>query len=567
MEALVYHTDPFSDRGGWLQFADPLEVLLANDPSEVIDVLQQVENCAETGCYCVGYVSYEAAPAFDADLVCHAPGAAPLAAFGVFANPRPAVLPVASSVGLDLQPELSQTDFAAIISRIKHYQLEGDTYQVNFTHRLKGEPPQDIRSLFARLVRAQPSRYAALLQFDGYSICSVSPELFFEKAGSMIRTEPMKGTRPRGRTLQEDLDNEKALRSSEKDRAENLMIVDMIRNDLGRLARPGTVRVDDLFAIKKLPTVWQQVSRVSAETDAGLVDIFRRLFPCASVTGAPRHRTMEIIAELEDSPRGVYTGAIGVIQPGNHARFSVGIRTLVVDEKSTYGVGGGIVWDSEPTDEWRESLIKSDVLRHHQPLPQLLETMRYDPAQGIWLVDEHLQRLAGTAGYFDYEFDAASVRHRLSVFRAQRPLRLRLLLSADGHLALEEHELAQVSEPVLLKLAKSSVDSQDIFLFHKTTNRTVYESRLRTDCDDVILFNERGELTETTISNIFLEIEGQLLTPDTSAGLLAGTFRQHLLDSGKVKTACLYIEDLGKASQLFVGNSVRGLIPAVYESG
>ena len=170
MEALVYHTDPFSDSGGWLQFADPLEVLLANDPSEVIDVLQQVENCAETGCYCVGYVSYEAAPAFDADLVCHAPGAAPLAAFGVFANPRPAVLPVASPVGLDLQPELSQTDFAAIISRIKHYQLEGDTYQVNFTHRRKGEPPQDIRSLFARLVRAQPSRYAALLQFDGYSI-------------------------------------------------------------------------------------------------------------------------------------------------------------------------------------------------------------------------------------------------------------------------------------------------------------------------------------------------------------------------------------------------------------
>ena len=566
LKAIVHNTDLHSDASGWIEFCNPLQMLVAKDLDDVVNVLEKVDAESRKGRYCIGFVSYEAAPAFDKHLVCQPPGSIPLTAFGVFEASQRISLPSQSPVGLELEPELNINQFDSAISRIKQYLVDGDTYQVNFTHRLKGSPPADIRSLFARLVRTQPTPYAALMEFPDFSICSISPELFFEKTGQRIRTEPMKGTRPRGLTELEDRNYEEELRCSEKDRAENLMIVDMIRNDLARLAKLGTVCVDDLFVIKKLPTVWQQVSNISALTDVGLVDVFRALFPCASVTGAPRHRTMEIIAELEGSPRGVYTGALGLVMPGGDARFSVGIRTLVVEDEAVYGVGGGIVWDSEASDEWQESLLKSDVLRQDRPDFQLLETMRYEPGEGISLLDEHLQRLTRTAAYFDYECDPGSVRDYLSEFTAKRARRLRLLLCSDGTLKLEEHELAPSLDKVILKLADTPVDSRDIFLFHKTTNRMVYDSKYKSDCDDVILFNERGEITETTISNLFLEIDGELLTPDLSAGLLAGTFRQHLLDSGRARTACLRIEDLQRAQQIFTGNSVRGLIPAVFES-
>ena len=563
MKALVYD----SDTETWLRFEQPIDVLIAHNYAEVISVLEHVEDRSRLGFYCVGYVSYEAAPAFDATLACNKPGDMPLAAFGVFRSAQSGGLAGKSAIGLDLEPELVFEDFARSIDRIKGYLLDGDTYQVNFTHRLKGHCALGVETIFAQLVSAQPSPYAAMRNFFNYSICSISPELFFEKRGDKIRTEPMKGTRPRGRTTAEDNAIEQELRSSEKDRAENLMIVDMIRNDLGRVAEAGSVSVDRLFAIKKLPTVWQQISNISAKTGAGLVEIFQALFPCASVTGAPRHRTMQIITELEDSPRGVYTGAIGVVKPDNCARFSVGIRTLVIDNgECTYGVGGGIVWDSEPMDEWRESLIKGAPLRHIRPEFWLLETMRYEPGKGVWFLTDHISRLKRSAEYFDYPLDETEILQELENVATEESQRLRIQVSSEGRWKIELAPLGKILQTVRLRLATTPVDSKDIFLFHKTTNRSVYDSRKQENCDDVILFNERGEITETTISNLFLEIGGELLTPRVDSGLLAGTYRQNMLTTGKARESRLLITDLERADRLFVANSVRGLLPANYVS-
>ena len=377
----------------------------------------------------------------------------------------------------------------------------------------------------------------------------------------------MKGTRPRGRFPEEDVELWSDLASSEKDRSENLMIVDMVRNDLAKIAATGSVCVGELFAIKRFPTVWQQVSSISAETDAGLGELFSALFPCASITGAPKARAMELIRELETEARGVYTGAIGLVKPGRRARFSVAIRTLTIDKRNNnanYGVGCGIVWDSDPLEEWQESLTKGKILDFDRQPFNLLETMLYEPASGVSLLNLHLERLKASADYFEFGIDVESIRARLCSLQLLKPARLRLLLEPGGYYEVEEHPLPEAKSMISLKLASKPINSRDIFLFHKTTHREVYErARNGADhCDDVILWNEKNELTETTIANLFLEIDGELVTPPVACGLLAGTYRRHMLDTGKVKEAVVKKSDLGKASKIYVGNSVRGLLEA-----
>lgn len=561
MKALVYDLES----GGLLGFENPVKVLVARDISEVVPVLEEVESRTAAGCFSVGYVSYEAAPAFDAGLVCGDPGGKPYAVFGVFDTAVNADLGTITTSRLNLEPVISEPAFGDAIDRIKQYLREGDSYQVNFTHRLKGRVDRDLLETFLQLFSSQPSHYAAYLALEETTICSLSPELFFEKQGNAIRTEPMKGTRPRGVSETEDRDLKESLESSAKDRAENLMIVDMIRNDLGRIAQPGSVRVEEMFRIRKLPTVWQQVSSVTAQSSAGLADVFAALFPCASVTGAPKHRTMEIIYELEDSSRGVYTGAVGLVKPGGDARFNVAIRTLEIDNRTgdaTYGVGGGIVWDSDATEEWQESLVKAEILNRQLPEFSLLETLKYEAGKGIWLLDRHLQRLRASADYFDYPFDEAKTGSLLAGLEADHDLRVRLLLSRDGKITIEEIALGEIATNMTLKLAESPVNSRDVFLFHKTTHRDVYTSRKLEGCDDVILYNEMNELTETTIANLVLEVDGELLTPCLAAGLLAGTCRQELIESGKVRESRLMVEDLARASRILIANSLRGLVPA-----
>ena len=465
---------------------------------------------------------------------------------------------------LDLAPVIDELHFFESIQQIKAYLWSGDSYQVNFTHQLKGNTTASPASIFSFLCRAQPSPYSAFIETDDYAICSVSPELFFEVNGASVRTEPMKGTRPRGRFPEEDAGFRSDLVGSEKDRAENLMIVDMVRNDLGKIAVAGSVCAEELFSIKRFPTVWQQVSSISAKTDASLGELFSALFPCASVTGAPKARAMGIIRELETEARGVYTGAIGLVKPGRRARFSVAIRTLTLDKHNdiaNYGAGGGIVWDSDPDEEWQESLTKAKILSFDRQSFRLLETMLYEPVSGVFLLNLHLDRLEASAHYFGFDIDVDSIRTRLCSLQLLRRAKLRLLLGSDGDYELEEHPLSEVKSMVMLKLASRPVNSHDIFLFHKTTCRDVYdEARNDVDhCDDVILWNEKNQLTETTIANLFLEIDGELLTPPVECGLLAGTYRRYMLENGRVKEAVLRKSDLVNVSKIYVANSMRGL--------
>ena len=418
--------------------------------------------------------------------------------------------------------------------------------------------------IFSRLVRTQPSPYAMLLESDDFSICSASPELFFSKRGKIIEMQPMKGTRERGRFNEEDQKNKEDLKASEKDRAENLMILDMVRNDLGKVCLPGSLSTPKLFELHSFPTVWQQTSSVVGETVCSLAEIFSSVFPCASVTGAPKVRAMEIIAELEQHPRGVYTGAMGYLKPGGETLFNVSIRTMYIDKvkkSATYGIGSGIVWDSDPEAELAESLAKAKILNFPSLPFELFETMKYTPREGIYLIEEHFDRIKSSAIRFNYRFDENQARALLSEIESDKSLKIRLIVNKEGDPKLEILPLSASRKEVKLKLAKNPVDSRNIFLFHKTTNREVYDKAKKEvyDCDDVLLFNESGQITETSIANIFLEKQGSLYTPPVECGLLPGTLRASMLKKKEVNEKILSLGDFLIADRIFVGNSVRGL--------
>jgi para-aminobenzoate synthetase/4-amino-4-deoxychorismate lyase len=398
----------------------------------------------------------------------------------------------------------------------------------------------------------------------------------------------MKGTAPRGLWSLQDLARAAQLRRSAKTRAENLMIVDMVRNDLGRIAVPGSVRVSGLFAVEQYETVWQMTSTVEASTAARLPDILRALFPCASVTGAPKVRTMQIIAELEQSPRGIYTGCMGYLAPDGRAQFNVAIRTAHIDrelERAEYGVGGGILWGSSARREFDECLTKARVLGGGAPSFELLETLLWEPGSGYALLDGHLRRLGASARYFAFDVDAAAVKRRLLADAAafpRRPRRVRLLVSRTGSVRLETQDCAAgtltLHPPAArgpgapaawrVRLAPEPVRAEDRFLYHKTTRRDVYERARAScpDCDDVILWNASGEVTESTIANIVTRSRGRLLTPPVSAGLLPGVFRERLLRRRVIAEAPIVRADLARSEAVYLINSVRGWIPCRLDS-
>jgi para-aminobenzoate synthetase/4-amino-4-deoxychorismate lyase len=357
---------------------------------------------------------------------------------------------------------------------------------------------------------------------------------------------------------------------SEKDRAENLMITDMMRNDIGRIARSGSVEVPRLFALEKHPTLWQMTSTVRARSDASPAEILGALFPCASITGAPKLRTMGIIAALEDSPRGIYTGAIGTIAPDGRARFSVAIRTACVPRstgEAEYGVGGGIVWDSVPERELEESRLKGAVLSEPVPEFELLETIRWQAEDGFWLIHEHLERLAASAEYFAIPFDRETLRSALedAVAGAQHDdARVRVRLSPDGAVHTEVSPYEETAAPWRLRPAADSIDPANRFLYHKTTHRAPYLQARESarDCEDVLLWNETGYVTETTVANVVARIDAELVTPPVSCGLLAGTYRARLLREGTIVERPIHLSELDAASELYLINSLRGWIPA-----
>ncbi len=552
----------------WLEFRDAIDTIEAHELDEVLPALARVEDHTNQGRWAVGLVSYDAGPAFDSAIRSQRNPNVPLLVFGIFDDPDRSRGPAGGDFEVSKwSPTLDRATYEAAVAGIKEPIAAGRTYQVNFTMRMRARFAGDPLGLFEAMARAQRADHQAYLDLGDAAVCSASPELFFHREGRRVTTRPMKGTRPRHPDPVEDQALISDLILSRKDRAENTMIVDMMRNDLGRIAEVGSLDVPALHSIETYPTVHQMTSTVTADTDASLVELFVALFPGASITGAPKVSTSGIITDIESDPRGIYTGAVGAISPGGVSEFNISIRTAWVDRvrgTAEYGVGGGIVWDSDPTSEWFEALHKARVLDRAQPSLRMLETMGWEPRAGATLLDRHLDRLRNSAEHFGFDFDVGELRRRVEEIRSDTPAKVRVLLASDGALDVEVGDLGESRPtPWTLPIDTEPVDSSDEFLRHKTTHRDRYQEAQDRfpDAPDVVLWNEAGELTETCRGNLVIELDGALVTPPTTSGLLPGTFRDELLANQAVTEQVVLVKDLERATRTFMINSVRGWIP------
>jgi para-aminobenzoate synthetase/4-amino-4-deoxychorismate lyase len=569
--------DDLGEGGRSFLLTEPVEAFETFEIDGVSATVSAAQRAAADGLWVAGYVAYEAAPAFDSALrVCEAAPALPLASFVAFKRRRivdpprrPSPMP-AHAWTLDWDAD----QHAEAIGRVRALVAAGTTYQVNLTTRAR-TPVKTAEDLYPSLLWAQSCSYGALLAERTRTIVSASPELFFDLNGDRVLLRPMKGTVSRGRWPSEDASNAATLSTSLKERAENVMIVDLVRSDIGRIAEVGSVRVDTLCAVEAYPTVWQMTSTITASVpgDPDLVELFTALFPSGSVTGAPKVSAMKAIAELEGNARGVYCGAIGYIEPGRpvHARFSVAIRTAVVDhatEQATFGVGGGITWPSDPAAEWAELIAKTEVLSHPALHCGLVETMRCDPDLSIHNLERHLRRLASSASALGLPFESRVVSEALAA--GARPGRIRLVLESDGTVDVSVSPLPpRQRAPVRLGLLRRAVFSGDRMLYHKVADRRRYDA-WRSELpqvDDAILTNERDEVTETTGANVAIFLEGRWWTPPLSCGLLPGIERERLIAEDGLAERVVHAEELDGA-QIALVSSLRGWRPAtLVESG
>jgi len=568
---------------------EPVGVVEARAEDEVGPALDRVEDAARRGRWAAGFVAYEAAPGLDPALSVRErergdPFAAlPLLWFALFEGREdvPSFEPVDDGLatdGMAWRASIARARYDASVAAIRERIAAGDTYQVNYTFRLRADLDGDECDLYRDLCLAQRGGYAAYLSTGGFRVLSASPELFFRMDGDHITTRPMKGTAPRGRWAEEDRGHAARLASSPKDRAENAMVVDLLRSDLGRISLPGTVRARRLFETERYETVWQLTSTVRSTLRPGmsLSDAFRALFPSGSVTGAPKVSTMRLISELEDSPRGPYCGAIGYLSPPGsaepRANFNVAIRTVVLDGQTRlaeYGVGGGITYDSSASGEFDEAVAKARVLTARRPRFELFETLRHEPASGFRHLPEHVARLEASAAYFGFIFLRPDVEAALEKAVAElggAEGRVRLELSRDGTMRTDVSEPRPAAEgPVCVALHPDPVDPSDVWLYHKTTLRSPYERRRhdRPDVDDVLLVNDRGEVTESTIANVAVKLGGEWFTPPLASGLLPGTYRAVLLREGRIRERPIQVAELASTFGLALVSSVRGWRPAV----
>ncbi|SCK17047.1 para-aminobenzoate synthetase / 4-amino-4-deoxychorismate lyase [Variovorax sp. HW608] len=556
-------------------FAQPLEVLAAHSLHEVRGVLDAVQAHAKAGRWCAGFVRYEAAPAFDAALATHPPRPGPLAWFGVFDEPRPWPVQDSSPVSLDWHTPLQAEEARAAIASIHSRIAAGEVYQVNHTARMRGTlragSPHD---LFAALQRFQPGTYAACIDTGAEQVLSVSPELFFDwRADGNILSRPMKGTAARGASAHEDAANVAALRASLKERAENVMIVDLIRNDLSRIAELHSVAVPRLFHVEALPTVWSMTSDVTAKTRSGttLAEVFAALFPCGSVTGAPKVQAMRTIRELEPDARGVYCGAVGVVRPGGAATFNVAIRTLEFDGGTEVccGIGSGVTIDATFDGEWAEWGHKAAFVRRASEPFALLETLRIEDGAAR-NAEFHLTRLAASAWHFGYPCELGKVAGALEGLSSKHPRgvrRARLLLHADGRLETEAAPMLDHTGPALVRMAPQPMrEAGGEFVRHKTTRRAHYDAFAPTEgVFDTLLWNEAGEVTEFTRGNVAVKIAGHWITPPLASGLLPGVGRAQALAAGTMKEQIIRIDDLAHAEEIAFLNSLRGWIVVKFE--
>jgi para-aminobenzoate synthetase / 4-amino-4-deoxychorismate lyase len=558
-------------------FGAPDRVLRADTLEQVGEVVSAVDGATRSGAWAWGYLAYEAAPAFDSALHVRAPkpDGPPLACFAIGSAPvlEPIITAPAASrgVGGTWQLGWDAEEHRQRVTQVQSAVAAGEAYQVNLTTRLQRDQCGDPLEFYAALVHAQRGAYNAYLDLGRHVILSASPELFFLWNDDGITVRPMKGTAPRGSTNAEDIRIAAELRSSIKQRAENIMIVDLLRNDLSRVARVGSVRVTSLLDIEPYETVLQLTSTVTAAPapDTTLLDVFRALFPCGSVTGAPKVTAMKLIKGLESSPRGPYCGSIGMIAPPGspfRARFSVAIRTAVLNrttDTATYGTGGAITWDSEPGEEYDELQAKAQILYYPADDFQLLETFRWEPGTGLRNLDRHLHRICDSARYFGFAHDLSDahrqVRAAVAGLPPGKPLRVRLLLHRDGRLSVECTPLPAEKEPVILAL-DSQATATSRWTRHKTTRRDLYDAAAKRHPydDDVILLDLSDHVIETTRANLAVKIDGRWHTPPLSVGCLPGIERQRLIDVGRLHERTITIEELPSCEALAVVNSLRG---------
>ena len=572
-----------------LLFTDPLDVVTASVPEDVSDAIARLERHLSDGHHAAGFLAYELGYALEPKLAQLMPKerSVPLLWFGIYKAPRAMTeyevdrwLATHTQSGsyqfTDVTRAWDRDDYLARFRSVQEKIRAGDIYQLNLTFksrfRLTGSPLTFYRDLRQR----QRVAYGGIVDTGDVTVLSSSPELFIEKDGRVVTTRPMKGTAPREATPESDAEARHELSTDIKQRAENLMIVDLMRNDLGRMAEIGSVSVTDLFTVETFRTLHQMTSGVRAtlKEDAGLKELLIAIFPPGSIIGAPKIRAMELIAEYETEPRGVYCGAIGHLSPDNKALFNVAIRTPVVFRggQGEIGIGSGVVYDSEGAKEYAECLLKMKFLTDPPRSFELIETMLCEPGKGYWLLERHLQRLAASARYFNYTYREVNVRNALETEAAKHStdrLRVRLLLAENGAVTITSTKIApQVPDQVMrYAVSDTRLDSHSVFLFHKTTRRELYDTEWKhyadgAGADEVIYLNERGEVAEGSRTNIFIKRGGKLYTPPLTSGLLPGVLRAELIANGEAEEAILTLQDLSNAEAVFLGNSVRGLVNA-----
>ena len=588
-EPFVLLDNSLDRAGSCYLFENPTGIIRAESVEEAISALPRLAEALSQGRYAAGFFSYEFGYLLEPRLASRLPDerTVPLIWFGLFDNRR--TLSPDQALGwiqercrgerYQLEPPsvaISEADYRARFAAAKRLIGAGDIYQINFTTKAKFQLTGAPLALYLDLRRKQRVKYGAVVQTEDFTVLSSSPELFLSRQGETISTRPMKGTAARGLTPSRDDAIKHWLSSDPKSRAENLMIVDLMRNDLGRISEIGSVRVTDLFTVETYPTLHQMTSGIGAKVGANvdLEQLIRSVFPPGSITGAPKIRAMELISDLEAEPRGVYTGSIGMFGPDGQTLLNVAIRTIAIlaDGRGEIGIGSGLVADSDATAEYQECLLKMRFLTDPPQPFHLIETILYDPKAGFWLLDRHLERLKCSSAYFGFDCDIDELRAALE---AKAPIfgsvrwRVRLMLNETGEFTISAAAMAASDDLDLMEFVVSErrVDSANAFLYHKTTRRQLYDEeydRVRQDhcCDEVLFLNERGELTEGSRMNVFLKRGSRLLTPALGCGLLPGTLRAELLEIGRAEEAVLAFSDILTADRIYLGNSVRGLVPA-----
>lgn len=559
-------------------YTDPIDIITIYDSNSIRLAMQKLLHYHGNGYHLAGYLSYELGMHLESKLNVLGSEISdePLMHFGVF-NSFSEHAPIdclytSENIDLKLKPSWTEAEYKKKFERTMTYIRQGDAYQVNLTFPMRATFKRSARTLYSAFRSRQKGSYGGIISLTGGpEIISHSPELFFSKFGKKMTMRPMKGTRPRAETAEADNKLKKNMKLDEKSQAENLMIVDLLRNDLSRISDTGSVKVPELFSLETYPTLHQMTSQVTSKLkdSQNFIDIFKSLFPCGSVTGAPKIRAMEIIKELEESDRGAYCGSIGYIDPEGTACFNVGIRTIILKEgELRYNVGSGLVMDSDASDEYAECILKADVLKKQNS--EILETFLWQPRTGVKNFSQHKKRLIKTANELKYPFKEVHFQNAIkSIISVDKPQRVRLALNNLGEFNIQQsdYEPYQINSEVTFSLSKYPLSDKVQVTRHKVSDRNFYDgerNRIRklTEAEEVIFLNNKNEICEGSYTSIFIKKNGVLVTPPLSSGLLPGILRADLLEKKQAIERKLTITDIIEAKEVFLGNSLRGLMKA-----